>query len=249
MIVAASTTCFPELGLVDAIERMSDLEYSAVVVDISDGSNQISPDAVAGNLDKAIGFCRDTHRLDLAGYTVEIRARGQEHYELFGAICKLAKATKVASITVPSAELGTPFNEEVEHYRRLVQLATVEGVLVSMRTQTGRMSQDPDTIKVMCDNVKGLGVTLDPSTFIYKPFSKKGYEMLLPYVYHTELRDTSEKEFQVQMGRGSVDYSKLITYLRRMDYRRALCVKMDELPDTDHNSEMRKIRLLLESLL
>ena len=112
MFVAASTTCFPELGLVEAIERMQDLEYSAVSIDISDGNHQISPDAVAGNLDKAIGVCRDTHRMDLAGYSVEIRATGEQHYEIFNAICKLAKATKVASISVPSAELGTPFNED-----------------------------------------------------------------------------------------------------------------------------------------
>ncbi len=249
MIVAASTSCFPELSLVDAIERMGDLEYSAVVIDISDGSQQITPEIVAGNLEQAVTVCRDTHRLDLAGYTVEIHAEGEAFYEQFSAICKLAKATKVASVTVPSAELGTPFNEEVEHLRRLVQMATVDGVLVSMRTQTGRLSQDPDTIKVMCDNVKGLGVTLDPSTFVYKPASKKGYEILLPYVYHTELRDSSDKEFHVPVGRGSVDYSKLINYLRRSEYRRALCVQMSPLPDTDHNSEMRKIRLLLESLL
>jgi sugar phosphate isomerase/epimerase len=237
------------LGLVEAIERLGDLEYSAVAIDISDGSQQISPDVVAGNLEKAIGVCRDTHRMDLAGYSVEIRATGAQHYEIFAAICKLAKATKVASVTVPSAELGTPFNEEVEHLRRLVNMATVEGVLVSMRTQVGRLSQDPDTIKVMCDNVKGLGVTLDPSAFIYNSVARKGYESLLPYVYATELRDTSDEAFQVRVGRGNVDYSKLVTYLSRSDYRRALCVKMNELEGIDHNSEMRKIRLLLESLL
>jgi sugar phosphate isomerase/epimerase len=235
--------------LVEAIERMGDLEYSAVVIDISDGSTQISPDAVAGNLEKAIGICRDTHRLDLAGYSIDIRATGDQHYEMFNAICKLAKATKVVSITVPSAELGTPFNEEVEHLRRLVKFATVEGVLVSMRTQVGRLSQDPDTIKVMCDNVKGLGVTLDPSAFIYESVARKGYESLLPYVYSVELRDTSPDDFQVRIGRGSVDYSRLVTYLSRSDYRRTLCVKMNEIDSADHNSELRKMRLLLESLL
>ena len=46
-----------------------------------------------------------------------------------------------------------------------------------------------------------------------------------------------------------MDYSKLVTYLSRTDYRRSLCVKMNEIDDIDHNSEMRKMRLLLESLL
>ncbi len=251
VFVSASTTCFPEMGLVDAIERLNDLEYSAVIIDIADGSKQITPDAVAGSVDKAIAVCRDTHRLDVAGYSVDIRTTGEAHYESFNAICKLAKATKVVSVTVPSAELGTPFNEEVEHLRRLVKLATIEGVLVSMRTEVGRLAQDPDTIKVMCDNVKGLGVTLDPTAFVYNAAARKGYESLLPYVHAVELRDSSKQNFQERVGRGTIDYSKLVTYLERSGYRRSLCVKMQSLPDNeiDHDSEMRKIRLLLESLL
>ena len=61
-------------------------------------------------------------------YSVQIDAQGDEHYRQFAACCKLAKATKVVTLTVPSAELGTPFNEEVEHLRRLVAIAKLEGV-------------------------------------------------------------------------------------------------------------------------
>ncbi len=249
MFVAASTLCFPELPLVEAIERLADLEYSAILIPIHAGGPHITPAEVADNLEKAIGICRDTHRLDLAGYSVDIDAVGDEHYRQFRAICQLAKATKVVSLTVPSAELGTPFNEEVEHLRRLVDLATVEGALVSIRTQVGRLSEDPDTVKVMCDNVKGLGVTYDPSAFVCGPHAHRRHEHLLDYAYAIELRDTSKDEFQVRVGQGEIEYSKLVSQLRLVKYSRALTVDMQALPDTDHNSEMRKIRLLLESLL
>lgn len=249
MFVAASTTCFSNMPMVDAIERMNDLEYSAVTIDIHHRSTELSPASVAQDLEKAVSFCRDTHRLDIAGYTLEIDVAGDEHYEQFAACCKLAKATKVVSLSVPSAELGTPFNEEVEHLRRLVQIATMEGTLVSIRTQIGRLAEDADTVVVLCDNVEGLGVTLDPSTFICGPHAKRGYEKLLKYVYHVELRDTSKDKFQVRVGQGEVEYSKLVTQLRRSGYQRALSVCMDEIEGTDHNSEMRKMRLLLESLL
>ena len=249
MFVSASTTCFDEMPLVDAVDRMNDLEYSAVNIVIAHDSPELTPAMVAADLEKAISYCRDTHRLDIAGYSVNIDAQGEEHYEQFTAICKLAKATKVVSITVPSAELGTPFNEEVEHLRRLVAIASREGVLVSIRTRIGRLSEDPDTVVVLCDNVKGLGVTLDPSTFICGPHAKRGYEKLLPYIYHVELRDTSKDHFQVRVGQGEIEYSKLVTQLRRNNYNRALDVRMDQIDGTDHNSEMRKIRLLLESLL
>jgi sugar phosphate isomerase/epimerase len=249
VFVAASSECFSDLPLADAIERMSDLEYPAVNIAIHHDSRQITPMQVAEDVDMAIRLCRDTHRLDLAGYSVNIKGSGEEHYRQFDACCRLAKATKVVSITVPSAELGTPFNEEVEHLRELVRIATFEGVLVSILTQNDRLSEDPGTVGVLCDNVKGLGVTLDPSCFICGPSAGRSYESLLKYVYNIQLRDTSKDEFQVRVGQGEVEYSKVVTQLRREGYDRSLVVNMVELDDTDHNSEMRKIRLLLESLL
>ena len=102
MFVAASTECFPELPLVDAIERLRDLEFSSVVIAIHEDGNQLKPSFVAENVERAIGICRDTHRLDVAGYSLQFNSTGEELYREFEACCRLAKATKVASLTVPS---------------------------------------------------------------------------------------------------------------------------------------------------
>ena len=178
MFVAASTECYPELPLIDAIERLSDLEFTSVVIPIHEDGEQIKPSYVLDNLEQAITICRDTHRLDIAGYSCKFTSTGEQLYREFDACCKLAKATKVACLTVESAELGTPFNEEVEHLRRLVDLATVEGTKVSIRTEIGRLSQDPDTVQVLCDNAKGLGATLDPSHYICGPFAGRGLSLI-----------------------------------------------------------------------
>ena len=248
MIVSASTDCFQDLTLPDVFERLVDLEFAAVEISIRHGDPQLSPADVLNDLDMAVGLCRDTHRLGITGYTVEIGVQGQEHYDQFAAACRLAKATKVACLTVPSAELGTPFNEEVEHLRRLVAIATMESVVVSIRSQIGRLSEDPDTVVVLCDNVKGLGVTLDPSHYICEPNTGRHYEKLMKYTQNVHLRDTSKTELQVRVGQGEVDYGKLINLLRRVGYDRALCVDIRPQPDVDHAAELRKLRLLLESL-
>jgi sugar phosphate isomerase/epimerase len=226
-----------------------DLEFAAVEIALREGDGQLSAEDVLRDLDKAIGLCRDTHRLAITGYSVTISATGDAHYEQFAAICRLAKATKVACITVPSAELGTPFNEEVEHLRRLVGIATLESVVVSMRSQIGRLSEDPDTVMVLCDNVKGLGLTLDPSHYICEPNAGRNYEKILKYTQNVYLRDTSKKQLQVRVGQGEVDYGRLINLLNRVGYDRNVCINMQELPGIDHLAEMRKLRLLLESLV
>jgi sugar phosphate isomerase/epimerase len=249
VIVAASTYCFRRLPFSEALGRLADLEYSNVEIVIDEDGCQLKPSEVARDLDYAISLCRDTHRLDVVAYEAEIKAIGQEYLDQFTAICRLAKATKVVTITVPSAELGTPFNEEVEKLRRLVAIATLEGARVSIRSQRGRLSEDPDTVMVLCDNVDGLGLTLDPSHYLGGPHGNKGIDKLLKYVYHVHLRDSTKEKLQVRVGQGVIEYGRLVSQLNKSKYQRALSVRMDELPGVDHSAEMRKMRLLLESLL
>lgn len=249
MLVAASTECYPEFSLRQVCERLVDLEYSNIEIAVFESGNHLKPSAVANDLEGAIDQCLDTNRLDVVAYDIQIEATGEEYYRQFTAICKLAKATKVVTLTVPSGELGTPFNEEVEKLRRLVDIAVLEGARVSIKSQVGRLSQDPDTVVVLCDNVDGLGVSLDPSHYICGPHNGKNVDKLIPYIHHAHLRDTSKVEMQVRVGQGEVEYGKLIGQLGKSGYSRGLSVNITESEGIDHMAEMRKMRLLLESLL
>jgi len=249
VLVAASTECFPNLTLSEAVDRIVDLEYTSLEIDIHETGNHLRPSAVTADVDAAIDACRNTHRASIVSYSLQIAAQGPEHYQQFAACCRLAKATKVVTLTVPSAELGTPFNEEVEHLRRLVALAELDGVRVAIKSQVGRLSEDPDTVVVLCDNVHGLGVTLDPSHYICNPRGPKNYDRLMKYTYHVHLRDTARTALQVRVGQGEIEYGRLIGLLAKVDYDRALTVHIGELPGVDHIAELRKMRLLLESLL
>ena len=249
MLVAASTECYNHLPLSEALSRLCDLEYTNVEIDIHEQGIHLKPSQVSADVDAAAVICRDTHRLDIVAYSVDIAATGDEYYRQFQAICKLAKSTKVVTLTVPSCELGTPFNEEVERLRKLVAIAAADGVRVGIKSQVGRLSQDPDTVVVLCDNVKGLGLTLDPSHYICGPHAGRSIDKLIKYVYHVQLRDTKKDQLQVRVGQGEIEYGRLVQLLQKVHYTRALSVHITEMPDIDHQVEMRKMRLLLESLL
>jgi sugar phosphate isomerase/epimerase len=250
VFVAASTECFPNLALDAALQRLVDLEYTKVEVCIREEEGQLRPSHILSNLDAAVTTCRDLHRLTPISYALEMDPEGPNYYAQFTAICRLAKATKVVTLTVPSAEIGTPFNAEVERLRELVRIATLDGVLVGLKTEVGRMTQDPNTAAVLCDQVKGLGLTLDPSHYVFGPFAGVDYDHLMKYVCHVQLRDTSKTQLQVRVGQGEVEYGRLISQLAKVKYNRALCVHISDQveSDVDHAAEMRKIRLLLESL-
>jgi sugar phosphate isomerase/epimerase len=249
VFVAATSRCFADLPLDEALLRLVDLEFSHVEIMIHESGGHLRPSEVQQDLERAVRICRLTYRLTPVAYSVDIEAPEEEYYGQFAACCRLAKATKVVTVTVRSAELGTPFNAEVERLRALVDIATMEGVRVGLLTETGRMSQDPSTAAVFCDSVKGLGITLDPSHYICGPHAGGNYEQVMKHVCHVRLRDTSKEKLQVRIGQGQVEYGRLISQLGKHHYSRALCVDVLPMPDVDQNAEMRKIRLLLESLL
>ena len=55
----------------------------------------------------------------------------------------------------------------------------------------------------------------------------------------------------MQVGLGELDYSRLISQLRRVSYTRALSIELlpDLMQDLQRPLELRKMRMLLESLL
>lgn len=253
MYVAASTECFPQLSLSDALQRLVDLEYSRVEITLHEQGQQLKPSQVHANLDNAIAQCRQTQRLTVVSFYLDMdwNLPEPEQYAQFASCCRLAKAVKVVQIVVRAGELGTPFNAEIERLREFVRIATLDGVVVGLKTEMGRMTQDPSTAAVLCDNVKGLTIALDPSHYVFGPLAGVNYDNLFRYTSHMQLRDTNRNKLQVRVGQGEIEYGRLVNQLTKFNYNRALCVNIidENDPDIDHFGEMRKMRLLLESLL
>jgi sugar phosphate isomerase/epimerase len=248
VIVSVSTECFPELPLSNAMERLAELEYTAVEIDVHEHGGHLQPARVAANPDLAIRECSDLQRLRPVAVSFAA-AESPTMYDQFESCCRLAKSLGVVTMVVESSELGTPFNGEIERLRKLVSIAAGLDALVGVKTEAGRMTQDAETTASLCRNVPGLGVTLDPSHFIFGHKKVASWESILKYVCHVHLRDTKQDTFQVRIGQGSVEYGKLFNQLERVGYKRALSVHLPPLPNVDQVAELRKMRLLLESLL
>jgi sugar phosphate isomerase/epimerase len=251
MFVTAATECFPDLGTEAVLEQLIDLGFTSLELAINETApgGWIKPSEVVADPEVAIKRCGSTARMDIAALSVQSTAEGPAYLDEFEAICKLAKAIKVVTLVVPSSPLGTPFNEEIERLKKLVALAALEGSVVALKTELDCMTQDLDTAAVFCQHVKGLGLALDPSCYTTGPHKGKAIDKLLPFVRHVHLRDSTKNEFQVRVGQGEIDYGKLITQLQRAKYRRALSIHMTPMEGHEHPAEVRKLRLLLDSLL
>jgi len=142
---------------------------------------------------------------------------------------------------------------EVQRLAALAAHASREGLVLSVLTHSESLTGDPAAALRLCKTIPTLGLTLDPSHFIQGPFRGADFDSLIPYAQNVHFRDTGKDPgaFQVRVGQGEVEYGKIVTQLQRCNYKRALTVSIVDHPDNafDREVEVRKLKLLLESLL
>jgi sugar phosphate isomerase/epimerase len=235
------------MPLPDLLDRLADLEYTNTELVIGEHGT-ISLSELISEYDSIIHACRTSRRIAPIAIFFELEPTAPNYSELFETACRLSKAIKIVVMTI-RASVSAPFNEEVDRLRELVHVAMAHGVVIGLLTETGRMTDSPDTVENLCKSVKGLSVTLDPSHYIFNQPKPIDYESILNYVCHVRLRDTTQNQFQVRIGQGILEFGRLVIQLNKTDYRRSLCVDLVPMTDVDSLAELRKMRLLLESLL
>lgn len=247
MFVAASSRCFAEKPFFEACQLITDLEYDKIEIWMNDEGTHLKVSEAATAPEKFFSLYREKTRLT----PIAISLEHDVEPETLAGLSKLAKLMRIAQVTVPASPLGTPFNTEIDRLREFVKITGHDGVRLSIKTKTGHLTEDPRTAVELCQSVPGLGITLDPSYYICGPCKGQNYDPVFPYVHHVQLRDTTPEQVQVQTGLGEVDYARLISQLEKQNYKLALSVDLipELTQDADRPLEMRKLKMLLDTLL
>jgi sugar phosphate isomerase/epimerase len=254
VFVACSTLCFGRCSLEDALRIIGELEFSKFEAAIHEQGRQLRPSEVVADIPRAAARLRYGPGLTPVAFSVEIEAGDAEDYDRqFKAICRLARISAVPLITLTPAAVTTSLDDEVERLQRLVRLGAADGIQVTVSTLMGTLTEDPDVALTLCQRVKGLGLTLDPSHYLAGPHQDKCHDALYPHVKHVHLRDTGRgpNQFQVRVGQGEIEYGRIIAQLARYQYNRILSVDIHDIPDAPFAMppEARKLKYLLESLV
>lgn len=248
MQVAVTTRVFHDVSFAETCQQVADLDFDKIELCFGGTGGSWSTEEIANDPEQFAARYRELTRLTpVAVYLLEDIER-----DLFKGLCRFAKLLKVTQITIPSSPVGAPYNTEVDRLKDFVAIATQEGIRVSIKTETGTLTQDPHTAVELCQAVKSLGLTLDPSYYLCHPSGKAlDYDMLIPHVYHVHLRDSTASELQVLTGLGEIDYNRLIAHLQSVEFNRTLSIDLlpELTPVENRELELRKLRLLLESLL
>jgi sugar phosphate isomerase/epimerase len=251
--VCCSTLCFSRQPLDRALRMIGELEFSKVDVAIRTQGPHLAPAEVIADPAKAALRLRIGPGLSVAAFKAEIDAPDAATFDRqFLGICKLARSMGVALVSLPAAAAGADLDAEVKRLTHLTRVASREGVVLTVPTRMGTLTETPDTAVALCERVPGLGLALDPSHYICGPHQGKSYDQVFPFVRHVYLRDTGRTpdKLQVRIGQGEVEYSKILSQLERHGYDRLLTVEIGDQPEPAFNvpTEVRKLKYLLESL-
>ena len=253
MYVACSTLCFNKYPLDEALRTIAELEFKKIDVAVHEDGNHLKPSRVAEDVSAAAAQLRLGSGLVPSALSVAIEADGEEFDRQFRAVCRLARVSMVPLLTMAAAPVDTPLDREVQRLTRLLRIAEKDGLLLTVATVVGTLTEDPDRAVTLCQRVPGLGLTLDPSHYIAGPHAAKDYDHVYPYVRHVRLRDTGRgpNQFQVHIGQGEVEYGRVIGQLARYRYDRLLTVDIRDVAEVDFakEHEVRKLKYLLESLV
>jgi sugar phosphate isomerase/epimerase len=252
--VACSTLCFGRLSLEDALRVIAEQQFSKFDAAIHEHGQQLRPSEVAADVNAALARLRYGPGLMPVAFSVDIDAPDEAEYiRQFKAVCRLSRISAVPLLSIEAAPLDTPLEAEVQRLTKLVRLADIEGILLTVQTHIGTHTETPDGAVTLCQKVPGLGLTLDPSHYTAGPHQGKPYDQVYPYVRHVHLRDTGRgaNQFQVRVGQGEVEYGRIISQLSRFHYDRVLSVDVRDIPETSFpmEPEVRKLKYLLESLV
>ncbi|MDA1231523.1 MAG: sugar phosphate isomerase/epimerase [Planctomycetota bacterium] len=245
MHIAASTRSLWDMPFPAACLQIQELGFDKLEIWLNEEFEQLKPSKVASDPEGTAGLMKEASRLTPNAIFLESEIDEQA----FKGVVKFAKQLRIAQITIQASPKGTPFNTEIDRLRERNVICHHEAIRLSILTKSGTLTEDPHTAVELCQAVKGLGITLDPSYYICTTGNAKDFDIVFPYTLHLHLRDTSPTELQVLAGLGEVDYNHIVQMLRQNGYQRSLSV--DLLPRTmegeERLREMRKLRLLLAS--
>ena len=145
MYVACSTLCFARHPLDRALRLIAELEFTKVDVAIHQQGPHLRPTEVLADVSLAAQRIRIGPSLSPAAFSVEIDAPSPEEFQRqLRAICHLARLSTVAVLTLPAAPTGTSIETEVKRLAGLVRLAESEGIILTVKTRTGTLTENPD---------------------------------------------------------------------------------------------------------
>jgi len=258
MHIACSSLCFARVNLDKATQAMLELDFSKYDLHLFEESLHVKPSEILKDPGRVAERLQSFNGIFPAALSLHLPDTSPSEGEaLFRATCKLARLLIIPLLTLTRypgmAGSETPLADQVKVLRPYDQIAQAEGIQLCLPTWMHTPAETVASAKKLVESLPRLGLTLDPSHLMVGPNKNEPFDQLVPLSRHIYLRDTGPgpNQFQVQVGKGQMDYSRIITPLERLRFKGLLTIDIRQIPDGPFpvEPEIRKLKFLLESML
>lgn len=220
--VACSTLCQDKQTLDKALETVSKMGYKRVDLAALSWCPHVSVKELLKDFDKEsakVEAALKAKHLKIANLTYDsFDGRKFDEYEKeLDALAKFAAREKARLINLMAPSNKADRQDAVTKLKALTAIAKKHGVILTVETHVGQITEKPADALWLCKQVPGLGLTLDPSHYYAGPNQGADFSMLYPYVQGTGFRagGMSWDTIQSPWGTGPIDFEKIIRDLNK----------------------------------
>lgn len=252
MYLLCSTLCYARQPLDVALERIAELEFAGVELGVlrRGGAHPVLAEIIEQPTEAADRLKRISP-LPVRAVYADFPVNGEgPHDAAFRSLVRFTHGVRATLLTIPAASSEASIEQEAERLRRYALLAAEEGITLCVEFRRGTLAGTLEGVAELHRAAPHVWLTLDVGDFVASGYDLKGGEAIYPLVQHVHLRDAAPDSPSEPLGRGNVDYSRLLSHLERQGFRRGLSVEyVDEPPlPFEVHPEVRKLKLLMETL-
>lgn len=253
MDVACSTFSFPEESLEQALRHIVELEFTKVDLGVGSQGPHVRIQELLQDMSAVIGRIRQGPTVGISGVTARLLSTGDDEAREVEAVAHLAKQLSTAIVTVNARPASVGLDAETARLQQLWKICDRQGVCLCVGTTIGSTTELIENARLLCERIPGLGLSLDPSCFISGSQPDGDWDSLFSFARQVVLRDSGRgmDRFQVAVGRGEIDYSKVVVSLAQCQFRGTMVVDFEPQfgSGIEIEAEARKLGRVLESLL
>lgn len=209
-----------------ALQTIAGIGYKYVDLSALFWAPHVSPAELVKDFDKEatrVESALAAHGLKVSNLTFDpIEQRPFETYQQeFEALAKFAGRNRIRLINLMAPGVKFDRAAAVEKLRTLVAIGRRHGVLVSVETHCNQITERPADARWLCEQVPGLGLTLDPSHYYAGVNQGASFDELYPLVYGTGFRAGGMiwEEIQLPWGSGPIDFRAVVARLEQAGYK------------------------------
>jgi Fe-S-cluster-containing hydrogenase component 2 len=137
----------------------------------------------------------------------------------------------------------------VESLKFQQEVCSKHGLQLNIEPHWHSLAEDPESAIWFCEQIPGIGLTLDYSHFIAQGYSQEEVEPLHAYAHHLHARQAKKGATNATFSEGTIDFSRILRKLNKDKWDGVICLEYNPSLIEDAQGEIKQLTRQLTNYL